>query len=100
MTNDKHHFFDKPGNVQIVLYALYGCCGLLFILDFIIHRHTVHPWEGLLGFYAVYGFVGCVALVIVSTWMRSVLMRKEDYYHQDELAGELEDHQGGNNVGH
>ncbi|MEE4134517.1 MAG: hypothetical protein V2I32_00450 [Desulforhopalus sp.] len=99
MAKDKLHFFDKPGNIQLVLYALYGCCAVLFILDFIIHRHKVHPWEGLLGFYAVYGFVGCVVLVLVAKWMRTFLMRDEEYYDRDELQ-EVEDQQGGNHVGH
>jgi hypothetical protein len=99
MAKDNHHFFDNPKNVQMVLYVLYGCCTVLFFLDFIIHRHTVHPWERLLGFYAIYGFVGCVALVIVSTWMRSLLMRDEEYYHRDELE-DVQEHQGDNHVGH
>jgi len=80
MADKKLYLFDKPRNVKIVLYGLYVCCALLFGLDFIIHRHFIHPWEGLLGFYAVYGFVGCVLLVIISKWMRLFLMRDEDYY--------------------
>ena len=70
---------------------------MLFILDFIIHRHKVHPWEGLLGFYAVYGFVGCVVLVLVAKWMRTFLMRDEDYYDNYELDPQETD--GGDHVG-
>ena len=80
----KQHLFDNPDNVQIVLYILYGCCALLFILDFVIHRHMMHPWEGLLAFYAVYGFVGCVVLVLIAKWMRTFLMRDEDYYERQD----------------
>lgn len=80
MADKNRYFFDNPRNVQLILYGLYACCILLFGLDFVIHRHFVHPWEGLLGFYAVYGFVGCVMLVIISKWMRLFLMRDEDYY--------------------
>lgn len=81
----KQHFFDKPRNVQLILYLLYTCCIVLFILDFIIHRHIYHHWEGLLGFHAVYGFIGCVILVLVAKWMRTFLMRDEDYYDREEL---------------
>ena len=35
-------------------------------------------------FYPVYGFVGCVVLVLVAKWMRSFLMRPEDYYDEDK----------------
>ena len=80
MENEKIYLFDKPENIKRLLYFLYGCCGLLFILDFVIHRHVVHSWENLRGFYPLYGFVGCVVLVLVATWMRTFLMRPEDYY--------------------
>lgn len=85
MATEKQHIFDNPKNVQRILYLLYFCCTILFILDFIVHRHKVHPWEGLLGFYAVYGFIGCVVLVLVAKWMRLFLMRDETYYDQHEL---------------
>ena len=80
MADKDRSFFDKPRNIQFILYGLYGSCALLFGLDFFIHRHFSHPWEGLLGFYAVYGFVGCVLLVLISKWMRLFLMRDEAYY--------------------
>ena len=80
MENEKTYLFDKPKNVKRLLYFLYGCCGLLFVLDFAIHRHVSHSWENLWGFYPLYGFVGCVVLVLVATWMRTFLMRPEDHY--------------------
>lgn len=80
MENEKQHIFDEPKNVKRVLYFLYACCTILFLLDFVIHRHVMHSWENLWGFYPVYGFVGCVILVVVAKWMRTFLMRSEDYY--------------------
>lgn len=80
MGNEKQYIFDKPKNVKRVLYFLYACCTILFLLDFAIHRHVVHSWEKVWGFYPVYGFVGCVILVVVAKWMRTFLMRSEDYY--------------------
>jgi hypothetical protein len=95
---EKKHMFDDPKNIRRVLYVLYCCCALLFILDFVIHRHLVHPWERLVGFYAVYGFVGCVVLVLIAKWMRTFLMRDEDYYDREELKVTNVD--GGNHVEH
>jgi hypothetical protein len=57
---------------------------LLFALDAVLHRHIVHPWEGLFGFYAFYGFVACVLLVLLAKEMRKVVMRDESYYDQDD----------------
>jgi len=77
---EKQYFFDKPRNVKRTLYALFTICGVAFLLDAVIERHVVHPWEGLFGFYAFYGFVACVVLVLVAKEMRKVVMRGEDYY--------------------
>lgn len=74
------HVFDKPANVRRALALLYTACALLLLADFVVHRHTEHPLEVLPGFYPVYGFVGCVLLVIVAKEMRKWLMRSEDYY--------------------
>jgi len=82
--NDKQYLFDNPKNVSRLLLGFYIICGLLFVLDFIVHRHTVHPWEGFPGFFAIYGFVACVVLVLIATEMRKLIMRKEDYYDVDE----------------
>ena len=80
MANQKQYIFDNPNNVKWVLRILFICCAILFGLDFVIHRHTIHSWEDIWGFYAIYGFVGCVVLVLVAKWMRTFLMRGEDYY--------------------
>ncbi|MCW8831697.1 MAG: hypothetical protein OQK09_07330 [Colwellia sp.] len=80
MKDEKKYLFDDPKNVKRLLHILYVCCALLVILDFVIHRHTMHDWEKVWAFYPIYGFIGCVVLVIVATWMRTFLMRSEDYY--------------------
>ena len=74
------HIFDNPRNVKTALRILYAICAGLFLIDLVYHRHVLHGWEELFGFYAVYGFVACVILVLVAKEMRKLLMRKEDYY--------------------
>ena len=83
-SNQKQHLFDKPRNVSRLLTMLYIICALLFILDFILHRHVTHRWDELTGFYAIFGFVACVALVLIAAQLRKILKRKEDYYHVDD----------------
>lgn len=77
---DKKGVFDDPRNVKRVLLALYVACALLFLLDLFVPRHVEHPWEELFGFYGVFGFVACVALVLIAKELRKILMRSEDYY--------------------
>jgi len=97
MEDDKTYFFDKEKNVKRLMHIFYGCCALLFVLDFVIHRHVAHQWENLWGFYPLYGFVGCVVLVLIASWMRTFLMRPEDYY-ADEGKNDA-DKKTDNNVG-
>ena len=84
---EKVHIFDKPKNVKRVIWSLYFICGVLLLLDFFIHRHHsfaegVFSAEGWLGYYAIYGWVACVLLVLIAKQMRKVIMRKEDYYER------------------
>lgn len=73
--------FDKPMNVKRLLYGFYTSVVLLICVDLYYHKHSVFPWEGYFGFYAVFGFVACVILVIVAKYvLRPLVMRKEDYY--------------------
>lgn len=86
----KRHLFDDPRNVRQVVRGLVAACVVLVGLDALLHRHVSHPLEGLFGFYALYGFVACVLLVLLAKEMRKLLMRQEDYYDPpatDEDAG-------------
>ena len=85
MTSEKKHLFDQPRNVHRLIWIFFVLCALLLGLELIFHRHLnfdegVFPVEGWFGFYAIYGFVACVLLVLTATQMRKVLMRREDYY--------------------
>lgn len=83
--SEHHHsdgWFDKPENVRKLLRVFYVICGLLVVVDFIVHRHIYHDWENIPAFYAIYGFVGCVVLVLIAKEMRKFLMRGEDYYDE------------------
>lgn len=87
---EKRHVFDDPRNVRRVLLFLFTVCALVFALDLVdlvlpwlgFHelRHAERSWEGFPGFYAIYGFVACVLLVLAAKQMRKILMRDEDYY--------------------
>jgi len=77
---ERKHFFDEPRNIRRVLRGFYVVCALLLLIDILYHRHVIHAWESLFGFYALFGFVACVVLVLVAKEMRKVLMRDQDYY--------------------
>lgn len=88
MDQEKTYLFDKPQNVRRLMRGFYAICLLLVLADFVLHRHVYHPFERLPTFYALFGFVACVVLVLIATQMRKVLMRDEDYYEPEEAGDE------------
>ena len=77
---DRKYWLDEPGNVQKIIWALFAVCAALFLADAFYHKHSYFEAENFFGFYAIFGFVVCVALVLAAKGMRIFLMRSEDYY--------------------
>ncbi|MQA89023.1 MAG: hypothetical protein GEU90_02130 [Gemmatimonas sp.] len=77
---EKVHLFDRPENVRSLFWALYAICAVLFLADFFVERHVVHPWESLPDFYPIYGFVGIVVLVLLAKQLRRLVMKDRGYY--------------------
>ncbi|OGW73042.1 MAG: hypothetical protein A3J72_01060 [Nitrospirae bacterium RIFCSPHIGHO2_02_FULL_40_19] len=75
------NIFDNPRNVKILLMLLFGGCLALLIINFFVHKHGHFSWEEWSGFYAAYGFVACVGLVLAAKFiLRKIVKRSEDYY--------------------
>ena len=78
--NGRPSWFEQAGNVRRIVWALYAVCAALVVIDVAIHKHGPFAIEHTFAFYAWYGFVACVALVLVAKVMRIILMRPENYY--------------------
>jgi hypothetical protein len=74
------HWLERPETVQRIVYTLYAICALLLVMDPLIYKHGPFAIEHLWGFYGIFGFVGCVFLVLAAKVLRLILMRPEDYY--------------------
>lgn len=75
------HFEDvtRVRRLKMVFYVLLV---VTVVADIPIHReHAAFVWEMIPGFSALYGFLSCVLLIVVSkTLGHQWLMKKEDYY--------------------
>ena len=69
--------------VRSIIITLILICVVLFATDGLYHKHAYFALESIFGFYAIYGFVMCVALVLIAKWIRTFLMRAEDYYDKE-----------------
>ncbi len=67
----------------IILTALI----LSVVLDFSLLNggHGDFAWSKIVGFFAFFGLIGCVALIMISKWLGHYwLQRKEDYYDRND----------------
>ncbi len=84
ISDPKKYWLDDKRNVKKILYVLYAVCAALFIADAFYHKHPHFEAEYVFGFYAVFGFIMCVALVLAAKVIQVFLSRDEEYYDKNE----------------
>ncbi len=77
---EKSYWLDRPANVNKLVYGFYVLCAVILAIDVFVPKHGPFAIEHAFGFYGVFGFFACVALVLIAKQLRRVLMRPEDYY--------------------
>lgn len=80
MATEQQGWADKPRNRKLVRRAIYLACMLLVVADFLVHRHISTAAERLPAFYALYGFVALVGVVMAAKGLRLLVKRDEEYY--------------------
>ena len=74
-------WIENPGMLKRMWTIFVTTMVFLVAVDFFVARdHTYLVFETIPGFSAVYGFVACVALVLVAKILRTVCKRDLDYY--------------------
>lgn len=77
------YWLDSRANVDKLVYGFYAVCALLLLIDGAVPKHGPFAIEHLWGFYGIFGFVACVALVLIAKEvLRRIVMRPEDYYDE------------------
>jgi len=93
-SDEKPRYLDKLGNVKRLLWVFYAVCAAVVAVEF-VRPLGGHDGDGaeevhalaersssleFLGSFAVYGFIACVALVLMGKGLRFLTMRSEDFY--------------------
>ena len=79
-SDEKTWWLDLPENVDRLVRGFYAVCALLLLIDLLVPKHGAFAIEHAFGFYAFFGFVACITLVLVAKQLRRILMRPEDDY--------------------
>ena len=64
--------------------VIYGVLALIVVLDLLIPTgYGRFPWDGIGGFGALYGFVACVLIIVVSKALGYALLYRSENYYDD-----------------
>jgi hypothetical protein len=84
--------------LKTVIWIACAMLALVVVLDAIpavVDKTSAHtPVEHLPTFWAVFGFLGCVVIILVSKWFGHLgIMTREDYYEEKPSAAPKEPHE-------
>ncbi|PIP36913.1 MAG: hypothetical protein COX20_03195 [Desulfobacterales bacterium CG23_combo_of_CG06-09_8_20_14_all_52_9] len=77
-------YIGNPAHSGTLKKLSYVALGLTVAADFLVQReHAMYIWDKIPGWGALYGFVSCVVIVLVSKFIghKCGVMRGEDYYN-------------------
>ena len=68
--------------VSIAVFIIFVLLDLLWVSK---HVHLVFPWSHVVGFFSLFGFIGCLAIIGVAKFIGHYwLQREEDYYDKND----------------
>ena len=79
-----HHWLAEPRNVRLLWRGFLGVLVLTVLAEFVVHLHPVFEIESVFGFFAGYGLLACVAMIVVAKALALILKRPDTYYPDGE----------------
>jgi len=76
-------YIGNPANSKTLKKWSYLALLITVASDFFVHReHALYLWDKIPGWGAVYGFLSCVVIILVSKFLghQGGIMQKEDFY--------------------
>ncbi len=77
------HWLQRPANIRRLWWLFAGILLLTVAAEFLVDLHPHFSVDGWPAFHAIFGFVSCVAMVLVARLIGYLLKRREDYYERD-----------------
>ncbi len=74
------HWLVRPATIRLLWRVGLAVLALLVAGDFFVHGHPISRVDGTFGFYAWYGLVTCVGMVLFAKALGVFLKRGDTYY--------------------
>jgi len=81
-TGEKH-WLVRPETIRWLWRGGFVILTLTVMADFFIHTHASFQIDGTFGFYAWYGLIVCIAMVLFAKALGIFLKRKDTYYDDE-----------------
>lgn len=78
--DSEDHWLVRPRTTKWLRIALIVILAVTVLADFFVEHHGKFGVDGTIGFYAWYGFLSCVCLVVLARALGAILKRPADYY--------------------
>jgi hypothetical protein len=74
----------RPGSIRLLWRILWAVLALTVLAQLLIKVKGYFGVDGWMGFGAVFGFLSCLAMVLVAKFLGIFLKRKDDYYRVED----------------
>ena len=82
MSENKHWLLRKE-NIRTLWMIFIAILVVTVVAGFFVHQHESFGIEDSYGFFAWYGFITCVGMVVFAKLLGLILKRPENYYDAD-----------------
>ena len=79
--NEAKHWLVRPRTIRWLWIAFALILAGLALGDYFVHGHPSFAVDGTFAFYAWYGLLTSMAMVLFSKGLGVLLKRRDDYYH-------------------
>jgi hypothetical protein len=74
------HWLVRPATIRLLWVAFILVLAVLVALDLVVTHHPHFGLDGTFAFGAWYGFLSCIALVVLARTLGAILKRPDTYY--------------------
>lgn len=74
------HWLVRPSTIRRLWWIFGGVLALTVLAQFAVDIHDYFSVDGWFAFYALFGFLSCVAMVVFAKVLGYVLKRPDTYY--------------------
>ena len=82
------HWLARPATIRLLWRAFIAVLALAVAAEWAVERDAHFSVEGVFAFGAWFGFLGCVALILLAKAFGAWLKRPERYYDDREPEGD------------